>query len=82
MLTPTNKSADVLVKRIMEVFGSDTSYNDWLVRFGATGDEEIEQSPVFRNKSFDIRTLTKMLQSQRLQDFHMISLCQKAQEYS
>lgn len=59
VLTPTNKSADVLVKRIMEVFGSDTSYNDWLVRFGATGDEEIEQSPVFRNKSFDIRTLTK-----------------------
>lgn len=59
VLTPTNKSADVLVKRIMEVFGSDTSYNDWLVRFGATGDEEIEQSPVFRDKSFDIRILTK-----------------------
>lgn len=59
VLTPTNKSADVLVKRIMEVSGSDTSYNDWLVRFGATGDEEIEQSPVFRDKSFDIRTLTK-----------------------
>lgn len=59
VLTPTNKSADVLVKRIMEVSGNDTSYNDWLVRFGATGDEEIEQSPVFREKTFDIRTLTK-----------------------
>ena len=59
VLTPTNKSADVLVKRIMEVFGKDTSYNNWLVRFGATGDEEIEQSPVFREKTFDIRTLTK-----------------------
>lgn len=59
VLTPTNKSADVLVKRIMEVSGSDTSYNDWLVRFGATGDEKIEQSPVFRDKSFDIRTLIK-----------------------
>lgn len=59
VLTPTNKSADVLVKRIMEVSGNDTSYNDWLVRFGATGDEEIEQSPVFRDKTFDIRTLTK-----------------------
>ncbi|MDD6656945.1 MAG: DEAD/DEAH box helicase [Lachnospiraceae bacterium] len=59
VLTPTNKSADVLVKRIMEVSGGDTSYNDWLVRFGATGDEEIEQSPVFRDKTFDIRTLVK-----------------------
>ena len=43
----------------MEVFGKDTSYNNWLVRFGATGDEKIEQSPVFREKTFDIRTLTK-----------------------
>lgn len=59
VLTPTNKSADVLVKRIMEMSGDDTSYNDWLVRFGATGDEEIEQSSVFRDKTFDIRTLTK-----------------------
>lgn len=59
VLTPTNKSADVLVKRIMEISGNDTSYNDWLVRFGTTGDEEIEQNPVFRDKTFDIRTLHK-----------------------
>lgn len=59
VLTPTNKSADVLVKRIMEVSGNDTSYNDWLVRFGATGDEEIDQSLVFKDKTFDIRTLSK-----------------------
>ncbi|MGN0163758.1 MAG: DEAD/DEAH box helicase [Candidatus Ornithomonoglobus sp.] len=59
VLTPTNKSADVLVRRIMEVSGQDKSYNDWLVRFGATGDEEIEQSSVFRDKTFDIRTLSK-----------------------
>lgn len=59
VLTPTNKSADVLVKRIMEVSGSDTSYNDWLIRFGATSDENIEQSPVFREKTFDIRKLSK-----------------------
>lgn len=58
VLTPTNKSADVLVRRIMEV-SKDTSYNKWLVRFGATGDEEIEQSPVFRDKTFDIRTLRR-----------------------
>ena len=59
VLTPTNKSADVLVRRIMEVSGNDHTYNRWLVRFGATGDEEIEQSPVFRDKTFDIRTLEK-----------------------
>lgn len=59
VLTPTNKSADVLVKRIMEVSGADSSYEDWLVRFGGTADEEIEQSPVFRDKIFDIRTLDK-----------------------
>ena len=57
VLTPTNKSADVLVRRIMEISGQDESYNDWLVRFGVTGDEEIEQSPVFRDKTFDIRSL-------------------------
>lgn len=59
VLTPTNKSADILVKRIMEVLETDSSYEDWLVRFGGTADEEIEQSPVFRDKIFDIRTLDK-----------------------
>lgn len=56
----SNKTgADVLVRRIMEISKQDKAYEDWLVRFGGTGDEEIEQSPVFRDKTFDIRTLTK-----------------------
>ena len=59
VLTPTNKAADVLARRIMEVLHGSHSYEDWLVRFGATADEEIEQSPVFKDKTFDIRTLTK-----------------------
>lgn len=59
VLTPTNKSADVLVRRIMEAASEDKSYEDWLVRFGAAGDEEIEQSSVFCDKTFDIRTLSK-----------------------
>lgn len=58
VLTPTNKSADVLVNRIMEL-SPNNSYEDWLVRFGATGDEVIEQSPVFRDKTFDIRNMSK-----------------------
>lgn len=59
VLTPTNKSADVLVRRIMEVSGDDYSYEDWLVRFGTTSDEEIEQNSVYRDKAFDIRSLRK-----------------------
>ena len=56
VLTPTNKSADVLVRRLMESMGSDRSYLNWLVRFGTTNDNVIEQSGVFRDKTFDIRT--------------------------
>ena len=59
VLTPTNKSADVLVRRLMESMGADQSYMNWLVRFGATNDNVIEQSGVFRDKTFDIRTFSK-----------------------
>lgn len=59
VLTPTNKSADVLVRRIMDMMQEDTSYNEWLVRFGGTSDEIIEQSPVYRDKTFDIRGMDK-----------------------
>lgn len=59
VLTPTNKSADVLVRRIMDVMQGDTSYNEWLIRFGGTGDEIIEQSPVYRDKTVDILNLDK-----------------------
>lgn len=59
VLTPTNKSADVLVERIMKTFGDDRSYEDWLIRFGVTGEEEIEQSVVFKDKTFDLYSLEK-----------------------
>lgn len=59
VLTPTNKSADVLVRRLMEVMGMDHSYNGWLVRFGATNDTIIEQSGIFRDKTFDIRKFSR-----------------------
>lgn len=61
VLTPTNKSADVLVSRLMEVMGGDTSYTNWLVRFGITNDEVIEASEVFRDKTFDIRKLKRTI---------------------
>ncbi len=56
VLTPTNKAADVLVNRITETMKDDESYYSWLVRFGLTGDAAIEQSPIFCDKTFDIRT--------------------------
>ena len=59
VLTPTNKSADVLVRRLMESMGEDQSYLNWLVRFGATNDTIVEQSGVFRDKTFDIRAFSR-----------------------
>lgn len=59
VLTPTNKSADVLIRRLMECMGSDHSYLNWLVRFGTTNDNAIEQSGVLRDKTFDIRTFLR-----------------------
>lgn len=53
VLTPTNKAADVLTKRIME---KTNKYSDFLLRFGTTGDESIENSEVFCNRNFDIST--------------------------
>ncbi len=59
VLTPTNKSADVLVRNLLESMGTDHSCLNWLVRFGTTNDNDIEQSGVFRDKTFDIRTISK-----------------------
>lgn len=58
VLTPTNKAADVLTSRIMESCPPG-NYEKWLVRFGATADEKIEQSAVYRDKSFDIGSLSR-----------------------
>ncbi|MEW9053053.1 MAG: AAA domain-containing protein [Neobacillus sp.] len=58
VLTPTNKAADVLVRRLMDL-DKNHSYTEWLVRFGATNDSVIEQSGVFRDKTFDIRSFPK-----------------------
>lgn len=54
VMTPTNKAADVLVRRIMEICGDDHSYEEWLIRFGTTSDDTIEKSPVFKDKTYNI----------------------------
>ena len=53
-LTPTNKSADVVINKIVEIYGDDTSYEDWLVRFGLTQDEKIDSMPIFKDKHVDV----------------------------
>ncbi len=59
VLTPTNKAADVLVSRVIHEMGDNHEYEKWLVRYGVTGDEEIEQSPVFHGKEFEIDDYSK-----------------------
>ncbi len=59
VLTPTNKAADVLTQRVMEKMGGDHSYLDWLIRFGTSADERIEQAGVWRDRSFDFGTLSR-----------------------
>ncbi|MDE7167256.1 MAG: AAA family ATPase [Clostridia bacterium] len=58
VLTPTNKAADVITKRIMECDKAQ-SYSEWLIRFGISNDEAIEHSGIYKDKTFDIRTLSK-----------------------
>ncbi len=54
VLTPTNKAADVLTKRIITECGEDESYKQWLTRFGITLDPALQGSPVARAKAVDI----------------------------
>lgn len=58
VLTPTNKAADVITKRIMECDKSK-SYSEWLIRFGTSNDDLIEHSGIYKDKTFDIRVLQK-----------------------
>ena len=59
VLTPTNKAADVLVSRTMSVVGNESNYKKWLIRYGITGDENIEKSPVFHGKEMEIGAFKK-----------------------
>lgn len=58
VLTPTNKAADVLTTRIMQAMNGDASYLNRLVRFGTSADEHIEKAGVWRDRSFDISSLS------------------------
>jgi flagellar biosynthesis GTPase FlhF len=59
VLTPTNKAADVLVTRLMEIEKNHKALEEWLIRFGTTNDERIETSKLLRPKTFDIRAFPR-----------------------
>ena len=59
VLAPTNKAADVLSVRLMELMDEDTSYEKWLVRFGTTYDEKIEKSAIYKDRSFYLPKLRR-----------------------
>ena len=54
VLTPTNKAADVIARRVMDIYGNDDSWKDWLIRFGTTNDEVLEKEGVYRDKTVDL----------------------------
>lgn len=61
VLAPTNKAADVLTARIIDAMGTDTAYLNWLIRFGTSADERIEQSGVLRDRSFNLSSLQRSI---------------------
>lgn len=51
VLTPTNKAADVLVKKVQQFCGESP---DWLIRFGTTSEMSIENAGLLRDAAHDI----------------------------
>ena len=51
VLGPTNKSADVLVRKVLDLL-PDTPF--WLYRFGTSGDNVVENAGLLRDGTFDI----------------------------
>ena len=47
VLTPTNKAADVLARKIMECADDPDTCSQWLVRFGITDDSTLESSGIY-----------------------------------
>ena len=51
VLTPTNKAADVLVRKVQQACGDAP---DWLIRFGVTGEMAIENAGLLKDKTYDL----------------------------
>lgn len=58
VMAPTNKAADVIANRIIEEM-TDDSYKNWLIRFGTTSDENLEQLGVAKERTVDLNEYDK-----------------------
>ena len=54
VLTPTNKAADVLTERIQKSMAEEHGYEEWLIRYGITNNQNIAESPIFYSKDLDL----------------------------
>ena len=64
VLAPTNKAADVLTLRILELARNcpAASPEDWLVRFGGTMDESLQRDDrIYREKNVDVSAFDKLV---------------------
>ncbi|WP_303839309.1 sacsin N-terminal ATP-binding-like domain-containing protein [Selenomonas ruminantium] len=59
VLTPTNKAADVLAKRLFDLSEDKEACKDWLIRFGSTNDESLEKDGIFKDKTIRIQDWKK-----------------------
>jgi len=59
VLAPTNKAVDVLTSRIIEEMKGNKDYENWLFRFGATPNEELEKLQVVKDRTFNLERLAK-----------------------
>lgn len=67
ILTPTNKAADVVAHKI---FTNSVNDNDWLVRYGATFNEELIQNEVLKDaNSFLLAAYTRLTLATTIQRF-------------
>jgi len=70
ILTPTNKAADVLVKKILDLANDDTYPDGWLVRFGASSDLELlDRGIVYDGNSFKFNLYDKCVVVTTIQRF-------------
>ncbi|SDZ77043.1 sacsin N-terminal ATP-binding-like domain-containing protein [Selenomonas ruminantium] len=59
VLTPTNKAADVIAKRVFDMSKDKAGCREWLIRFGSTNDESLEREGIFKDKTVNIKNLEK-----------------------
>lgn len=50
VLTPTNKSADVLCRKIISI--EDSNFTNWLIRFGNTGAIDSDMNSIVKDRDF------------------------------